>query len=229
MPDGGNIIGLGVYTVSEAARLTRVPAARIRSWVFGHGTGQVAVKPELATQDGQEALSFTNLIEVRFLRDLREEGMKWSTIRRIVDNAQRFCKSEHPFALQKFHTDGRTVYVETAGETADKCLVNLIDGNGAMLEVLENSFRRSIEFTRTDGLAGVWTPRPETTRVVVEAARSFGRPIDRETGVPTETLADALRSEKGNVERVARWWKVPPEAVREAAEFEMLISRRQAA
>ena len=228
MPDGSDIVGLGVFTISEAARLTRVPEARIRTWVFGHG-GPSAVEPELSSREGQEALSFTNLIEVRFLRDLREEGVKWSTIRRIVETAQRFFGSAHPFALERFHTDGKTVYAETAEETGDRSLVDLMSGNGAMLSVLEQSFRRSVGFTRPGGMAGTWWPRPELTRIVVDATRRFGRPIDQESGVPTAALADALRAEKGNVERVARWWKVPPEAVNQAAEFEMLLNRRKAA
>lgn len=228
MPDGDNVIGMGVYTVQAAARLTRVPPARIRAWVFGQG-GQPTIIPELDPVDGQEALSFVNLIEVLFLRDLRGERVSLQAIRRMAEIARLVLAAPHPFATHRFHTDGRTIFIETARETLDRSLVNLSDGNGAMLEVLERSFRRSVAFKGVDGMASAWQPSDALTRIVLDPRRQFGQPIDRESGVPTEVLAAALKAEQGNVDRVASWWEVPVEAVREAAEFEMLLHRRQAA
>ena len=81
MPDGGQIAGIGVFTVSEAARLTRVPATSVRRWVFGRRQQRSVLSPELPAQDGQEALGFLNLVEVLFLRDLRAQGVRWATRR----------------------------------------------------------------------------------------------------------------------------------------------------
>ncbi len=230
MPDGGHIVGVGVFTVPEAARLTRLPAARVRRWVFGHGGKPAPLVRELPPQDGQDALGFLNLVEVLFLAELRKKGLRWSTIRRGAELARRVLGDDHPLATGAFHTDGqRGFWLELAGETGDRCLIDLVDGNGAMLEVLEQSFRRFVEFDAPGDRASLWQPDPDLARVVVDPTRRFGQPIDRESGVPTEVLASALRAEGGDAGRVARWWDVPAEAVRQAAAFEERFAPRLAA
>jgi uncharacterized protein (DUF433 family) len=216
--------------VPEAARLTRVPAPRIRHWVFGKG-GQAALHPELPAQDGQEAIGFLNLIEVVFLRDLRAQGVSFGAIRRAAELAQQYLKRPHPFANGQFfvHTDGKNLLLQVVNETGDKSLVDLASGNGAWLQVLERSFTRSIRFEGSEGNASQWQPDASASRVVIDPQRKFGRPIDNETGVPTDILADALRAENGNAARVAKWWDVPIEAVEQAAEFEIRLGLRRAA
>ncbi len=228
MPDGAEVAGLGVYTVPEAARLTRVPAQRIRRWVFGRG-GHAAVLPEHTAQEGQEALSFSNLIEVLFLQDLKEHGVSWPTLRKAAEMAQRVLQHAHPFATSRFHTDGKTILLQTANETGDRHLIDLLSGNGAMYEVLERSFTHSVSFNGPEGIASEWRPDARAERVVVDPRRQFGRPIDRETGVPTDILADALKAENGDAARVASWWNIPIEAVEQAAEFEVRLGLRRAA
>ncbi|GBR23670.1 MerR family transcriptional regulator [Gluconobacter japonicus] len=227
MPDKQNIIGKGVYTVSEAALLARVPAPRIRAWLFGHGADAV-LSPELQPEDGHEGLTFLNLVEIRFVQELRASGVSLQAIRRMVENARRMFGTDHPFASGQFHTDGKAVFFQAAEEAPEKSLIDLTDGNGAMLDVLETSFRRSLSFSDTDGLAETWQPYAELNRIVVDAHRQFGRPIDC-SGVPTQALAQALRAEKGNARKVASWWEVPEEAVTQAAEFEFKINQRLAA
>lgn len=228
MPDGSNILGRGVYTVPEAARLLKVPSARLRSWVYGNGSDPVLI-PELAAEDGQDALSFINLIEVLFLVELRGQGVSLQSIRSMLDTARRVLSTDHPFAVRRFHTDGKAIWMETAETTGDRRLVDLTDGNGAMLQVLERSFRKSVSFDGTEGTASLWRPSADQPRVVLDPQRRFGRPIDNETGVPTEILADALRAEGGNVARVVALWEVPAEAVEQAAEFELRMHKRLAA
>ncbi|MBB2165393.1 MerR family transcriptional regulator [Gluconacetobacter sp. 1b LMG 1731] len=229
MPDGSNIIGRGIYPVPVAARLLHMPAARVRAWVYGNGS-EAVLTPELATEDGQEALSFINLVEILFLAELRGQGVSLQSIRTMLDRAKRMLGTEHPFAVRRFHTDGKAIWLETAEATGDRRLVDLTDGNGAMLQVLERSFRKSVSFDDTTaGIANLWRPSADQPRIVLDPARRFGRPIDSQTGMPTEILANALRAEGGNVARVAALWEVPPEAVEQAAEFEMRISKRLAA
>ena len=230
MPDGADIVGVGIYTVPEAARLTRVPAPRIRHWVFGKG-GHAALDPELLPQDGQEAIGFLNLIEVLFLRELRAQGVSFGAIRKAAALARKYLNRPHPFANGQFfvHTDGKNLLLQVVNDTDDKSLVDLASGNGAWLQVLERSFTHSISFDGINGSASQWQPDPRAPRIVVDPQRQFGRPIDSETGVPTDVLADALRAENGNAARVAKWWKVPVEAVNQAAEFELRLGLRRSA
>lgn len=227
VPDGGNFIGVGLYTVPEAARLTRVSPSRIRRWVFGRG-GAAALERQLPPVEGQDALGFYNLVEALFIRDLSTQGVSWPTIRKAAERARDVIGDAHPFAAGRLHTDGRSVFLEVAQETGDRQLLNLVDGNFAMLDVLERSFTRTVTFAGPEGRASEWRPEPDLD-VVLDPQRRFGRPIINGTGVPTDVLASALVAEKGNLERVARWWQVPAEAVRQAAEFEVRYGLRRAA
>ncbi len=228
MPDGGNFVGVGLYTIPEAARLSGVAPSRIRRWVFGPD-GRTPLFRQLPRLDGQDALGFYNLVEVLFVRDLIAQGVTWHSIRRAIELARAAMREDHPFAARKLHTDGRTVFLEAANESGDRQLLNLIDGNFAMFDVLERSFLKTVTFDGPEGRANTWRPQETLDRIVVDPARSFGRPIDRDTGIPTDVLATALKSEKGDAERVARWWKVPVEAVHQAAEFEVRLGLRVAA
>lgn len=196
--------------------------------MYGNGA-EAVLDPQLDAEGGQEALSFVNLIEVLFLKDLRGCGVSLQSIRAMLARAKQVLDLDHPFAMQSFHTDGKAIWLETANETEDRGLIDLTDGNGAMLGVLERSFRKSVSFDHAHGQANVWRPSADQPRVVLDPARQFGRPIDAETGVPTEVLAEALKVERGNVARVAAIWDVDAEAVEQAAEFELQFSRRLAA
>lgn len=233
MPDGGrSFVGVGVFTVPEAARLAGVPMASIRRWTFGDPRRDAA--PALVRQlprvDGQDALGFYNLVEVLFLRDLTRQGVSWPAIRRAAERAQQVLRDDHPLATRRiFHTDGRGLFLEVAGETGDRRLLDLLAGNYAMLEVLERSFTKALHFDAPGGHASLWRPVNDLERVVVDPARNFGRPTDHETGVPTDVLAAALVAEGGDAARVARWWGVPVEAVEQAAAFEVHFGLRRAA
>jgi len=222
------IVGQGVYPVPMAARLLRVSPAKVKAWVYGIG-GEAVLTPELDAEGGQEALSFVNLIEVLFLSDLRGHGVSLQSIRAMLARAKQVLELEHPFAMQSFHTDGKAIWMETANETGDRGLVDLTDGNGAMLDVLERFFRKSVSFDLASGHANVWRPSADQPRIVLDPTRRFGRPIDNATGVPADVLAEALKAEGGDVARVAAIWEVDPEAVEQAAEFELQFSRRLAA
>ena len=64
-------------------------------------------------------------------------------------------------------------------------------------------------------------PLGHDRRVVIDGARSFGKPIDDETGVPTYSLWGPVRA-GDPVERVAAWFDVPVQAVLDAVEYEEL-------
>lgn len=220
------LIGVGLYTVPEAARLTHVPPAKIRGWINGYGGRDSSRSPiihrQVPTIAGKPALGFLDLIEVRFVNWLVGYGVSWQTIRVAAERARGALGHEHPFALAKFHTDGKHVFLETQEETDDRKLLDLVKNNFAMYDVLEQSFRDGIAFDH-EGVATAWRPIEGDHAIVLDPARSFGRPIDENSGVPTATLADAYTAE-GSYERVASWYDVPPEAVRRAVRYEMRLS-----
>ncbi len=222
-----SLIGVGLYSIPEAARLTRVAPAKIRGWICGYGRGNAErrapiIHRQVPTIGGKPALGFLDLIEVRFVSWIIGFGVSWRTIRVAADRARLALQHEHPFAHARFHTDGKTIFLETQTETEDRRLLDLVKNNFAMYDILEQSFREGIAFG-SDGAASAWRPPEGERAVVLDPARSFGRPIDDMSGVPTAVLADAYTAE-GSFERVAAWFEVPPETVRRAVDYELKLA-----
>ena len=91
-----------------------------------------------------------------------------------------------------------------------------------VIEDVARPFFRQLEY---DGEA-VMRLRPlgPGTRVVLDPERSFGKPIDDPSGVPTLVLYQMARSGEPK-ESVARWYNVDPEAVSAAIEFESSLEK----
>src|SRR5213078_2216409 len=81
-----NLVGRGVFSLSEASRLTGIPAPRIRRWLtvyefrsrLGPRYSPPPVQRDYAVADGKVSLSFADMIEVRFLDHFLEAGVSWA-------------------------------------------------------------------------------------------------------------------------------------------------------
>ncbi len=221
-----NLIGLGLYTIPEAAHLAEVTPARVRGWVQGYP--KRAGKPRrsavlgqvLPKEEGKTALTFRELIEIRFIRHFLRAGVSWRKLRRAAPEARRELLDEAGPRPQ-FSTDGVTVFVDSLARDGDRSARDLVANQYVMLLVLADSIRSEFDLDAND-LIRAWHPRPETPLVLLDPRRSFGRPIV-EPGIPTSTLADALRAEHGDARRTGALFGVSEDAVRQAATFEMTL------
>lgn len=220
------LVGIGLYTLPEAARLTRVPQQTIRRWLFGYsyrfGGKKISSPPVWEGQvpriNSTLGLGFLDLMELRFLHAFRGHGVSLHAVRLAAKRAGEIFQQDHPFARKRFLTDGRRIFaeiVEAAGETQ---LLDLVKSQYAFQRVVQPSLYHSLEFS--DGDEAVrWYPMWPRRHVVVDPQRSFGRPVTIEGHVPTDRLASAVRIE-GSVDRVARLFDLPARAVRAAVAFE---------
>ena len=109
-----SLLGVGIYSVPEAARMVDVSAPRIRRWLLGYQfkAGDTRRKsspvwrPDLPVVDEILALSFHDLIEVRFVDYFLRLGVSWKVLRSAARFAAGVVHSTHPFSTQKFKTDG---------------------------------------------------------------------------------------------------------------------------
>jgi len=230
------LLGHGIYSVPEAARLSGVAPAKIRRWVFGHSTKTRA--GERVQYDGlwtsefhdedEQALSFHDLLEVRFVDAFRRHGVSLQTIRLAASHAREFLDTDYPFTCQRFRTDGRGIFASVAPEVDDseerERLLDLARRQYVFKDVVSPSLYAGIEYDQKDS-AIRWFPMRRTHQVVLDPKRSFGKPILTEYSVPTETLAAAVRVED-DVRRVARLYEIPTEQVRTAVRFEERIADR---
>ena len=222
-----DLIGLGLYTIPEAARLAEVTPAQVRGWVHGYrdSTGKprraAVVGHLLPDAEGRTALSFRELVEVRFIRHFLRAGVSWRNIRRAAAEARRDLLSEAGHRL-RFSTDGVTIFADSLARSGDRTALDLVANQYVMLHVLARSIRSEFDLEAEDVIRA-WRPRPQTPLVLLDPRRSFGHPIV-EPGVPTRALADALRAERGDAGRVAALFGTSEDAVRQAAAFEMTVA-----
>lgn len=235
MPDTHyDLIGVGLYAIPEAAHLTSVSAARIRRWVKGYsrhyGGTLRSISPvwaaDLPEVDGKMALSFLDLMEVRFVNAFLAEGVSWKTLRRVVDEARQMLDTRHPFATRRFVTDGRTIFAEIGRKTRSPKLLDLSHNQFAFRRIVSPSLKLGLEFARDNRTVARWWPLGQKKFVVLDPQRSFGRPIVNEGSVPTAILAAAVKAEDDDtnaVPRVAKWYGVAPRAVAAAVEYEQRL------
>ena len=215
------LIGVGLYSIAEAARLTGIPAATINRWVngyvrvrHGHRVEHDAVTPSsLPKIEDRVALSFRDLMEVHFIGKLRELGIGWAEIKRTVDLAREILATDHPFGSLKFKTDGRLVFAQI-----EKSGVFLLrDRQFAFGVVFGPSLFAELEYE--GGAVARWRPEAGSRIVVLDPKRSVGKPIVDEFDVQTRVIASAVAAE-GSATRIAEWFDIPLPAVRAAVDYE---------
>ncbi|MCO6188115.1 hypothetical protein [Rhizobium sp. L1K21] len=229
-----DLIGVGLYTPSEAGKLLKIPAARLSRWLGGHKVGDRSYpalwRSEVSLGDNKVYLGFRDLMEARVANAFMNAGVSAIKVRSAILTAREIIGETHPLSTNKFRTDGREIFLQTIERTED----------GEDQEKLLNLFRRQYEFNGIlepvlksvdfgdDGLPTVWWPIGRKLNIVVDPKRSFGQPIDARSNVPAAILANAVHAE-GSVAAAAKAYDVSEGAVRNAVEFQSYFEARVAA
>lgn len=219
-----DLLGHGIYTVPEASRFTDVSTSRIRRWLRGYGyttDGRAHAMPPvfqgaLPVIGDTMALSFRDMVEVRFVDAFLREGVKWPKLRALHARAAERIGSDHPFSTQRFKTDGRTIVLDLSSEIGSDVLEDLATDQ-QIFGSLVAPFFRGIVFK--DGQAAEWWPLGESRTVVLDPQRRFGQPIVSRRGVPTAILARAFKAER-SMAAVADWMDVTEAEVADAVDYE---------
>jgi uncharacterized protein (DUF433 family) len=244
-------LGIGFYTVPEAARLLRVSALSVRRWLGGYTFIKKGKKvrmpplwkPQLPAYEHHLELGFRDLIELRFVKAFIEAGLSLKTIRSCLEYAREVVKDERPFSTRRFQTDGRTIFLDSLHHTAESELHHVdlrielpdlrerqyFDFRNELLDLRERQYvlKQIIERTFKDldiesDAVTRWRPYGGKQSIVIDPQRAFGQPIAEATGVPTVTLADAVEAEQ-SVTRVAYLFQMTPSVVRDAIEFQKAL------
>lgn len=205
--------------------MTGVSAARIRRWLRGYSyrsgdktrVSARVWKPDLAPIDHALALSFRDLIEVRFVDFFLRKGVTWKEIRAAAACAAELANSTHPFSTKKFKTDGRKIFAKLQERGGNLRILQLVEQQYAIGEVLDPLLYAGIEFRNLDVIR--WFPMDPSRRVVVDPTIAFGQPVVRPEAVPTRTLFRAYRADQ-EVDVVAKAYSVSKSSVLAAVEYE---------
>jgi uncharacterized protein (DUF433 family) len=197
----------------------------IRRWLWGYrrrsADGAPAHSaplwtPQIPVIDNSKALGFRDLIEIQFVDHFRKTGLSLRSIRGIIGAATELVEASYPLSTVKFKTDGKRVLAEVL-EDQDRRLVFDLRTGQLLFSFYWDKLYDALEYSAYDELLR-WWPLGKDRRVLVDPKRNFGQPITPE-GVPTLVLMNAFRAE-GLIESVASWYKVEPESVRDAVDFE---------
>lgn len=217
-------IGHGLYSLSDAERLTRVPRLRIRRWMEGYtylyGGGRKTSRPiirsDISREAGELALTFADLMEVRF-NAFRHHGVSWHSIRIAAHRVRNLIDSTHPFSNKKFKTDGKTILAEIAHPTHGEQLLDLVKNQWEISRMVRGMLFAGIEFNEFDE-PRLWWPL-KNRRIVIDPERAFGAPVALDGSVPTFVLAASAKAE-GSQKAAAAIFEVPVRAVRDSVAFE---------
>jgi uncharacterized protein (DUF433 family) len=220
-------LGIGYYTVPEAARLLRMPAVNIRRWLGGYkytkDNDEFVMPPlwtpQLPRHDDHLELGFRDLIELRFVHAFTKANLSLITIRRCLEFARDCVEDDRPFSTRRFQTDGRTIFLNSALQTGKEELLDLTKRQYVLKQIIERTFK---DLDIENDAVTRWRPFKGKNSIVIDPLRAFGQPIATNYGVPTTTLADSVEAE-GSVNRVAQLFEVAAQVVRDAVQFEKAL------
>jgi uncharacterized protein (DUF433 family) len=113
-------------------------------------------------------------------------------------------------------TDGRTIFLESLRNTGEEELLDLKNRQFVITKVIARTFK---DLDLSDDIVTRWRPYRGKQSIVIDPQRAFGQPIAARYGVPTVTLADAVKAEP-SIERVSYLYDVPVPVVTDAVNYE---------
>jgi uncharacterized protein (DUF433 family) len=213
------VLGKGVYSIAEAARLTRLPAARVRAWFRGRESSGPNGKGEFQSDypilEGEYAISFLDLIELFIVGRLQEAGISLPLIRRSY-HALKVPLGRHPFCHRHLREIGVEFFTHGLNEKDAEVVRSALTRQRHFGKVIQ-PFLRQLDYDETTGMAARWHI---ADLVTVDPAFRFGRPIVDETGITTSVLQRAFYANGEDAAFVASWFGVQEEHVEAAVRFE---------
>ncbi|MFQ6045692.1 MAG: DUF433 domain-containing protein [Gemmatimonadales bacterium] len=231
------LLGVGIYSQAEVARLLSLSPGRVRSWVRGYryawgpkerrrrGEQPAVIKTDIPTIDGSFAVSFLELVELFVVKQFRDNGIPLQTVRVAWNHAAQAFDTLHPFANRRVFTDDGRVFMALRDDDLAPDVLEVSSRHMPFQIVAGPIFRHSfeeIEFDEHTELARRWWPRGRHTPIVLDPAIAFGAPVVRGTRVPTTIIA--RYAEARPIKVVADAFELPSGQVKAAVTFESQLA-----
>jgi uncharacterized protein (DUF433 family) len=213
------IIGLGVYTLQEAALYSRVSSNRLASWLYGS-------HPVIKAQLYQEHLvSFLDLIQAKAINNARALGISMQKIRQAIEVVRKYgidFPLANRYAIVEFdkelHIQDHTTneLTQATGEQRHQRLMSNI----------VSQFLRDLEFN-AEGVVTKYTPFENNgIKITLNPKVQFGQPLVGNTGYRADILNKAYMAED-SYKSVADEFAVEIDDVKTAVLY--MVSLREAA
>ena len=226
VPRPRTAIGVGSYSLRDAAMLLHIPYGKLRRWAAGYWYSAAdeerfsqPVVPGDVDELEERVLSFHELMELFVIGFFRREGVSMHVVRAARARAQDLFGTDYPFATERLNTDGRGIFGDLPVEDipVNRLKLELSRGQVAFSDFVEPFFRKNVDYE--NGVASTYWPMGRERPVLLDARRAFGRPIVVRTGTPTFALYGMHKGGE-NHDRIAAWYEVTRDELDAAIEYE---------
>lgn len=232
------LLGIGIYSRAEVARLLGLGPGRVTSWVRGYryawgpkerrrrGEQPAVIKTDIPTIEGSVSISFLELVELFVVKQFRDKGIPLQTVRVAWNHAARAFNTLHPFADRRVFADGGRIFMALREDDLWPDVLEVSSRHMPFQIIAGPIFKHSfegIEFDDHTALARRWWPRGRDLPIVLDPTIAFGAPVVQGTRVPTAILA--RYAQRRSINTVAAAFELPSEQVKAAVEFEYRLAQ----
>ena len=222
------ILEAGIYTVTEAAKLSGTSFQNVYRWLQGYSAPGHGMKPVFSrvprwqAEEQPRLLSFLEVVELTVAIGFRH-GLKGQLpvqldrIRAAHEFARERLRVRYPFATLELKSSGGHILREFEETHLGPRLVSLSHGGQITLPRPVMDELNNLDYNER-GLARLWHPNGRDVPIVVNPALGSGKPTVEGTGVTVATLQ--LRHRGGDsLQLLARDYGFSEDTVAEALAF----------
>ena len=211
-------LGIGIYTVTEIARILNFPRKKVERWLREYWDGELG--SEYADNyswktENSKAVGFHTLIEFYVMVQFTQAGVK---TRKLLDAHKTLAKwydTPFPFAqkevLANMKTDKKHIYFQKGDD-----LITLDNTKQFNLRFIEIFFK-NIEFDNNQLAARLW-PLGKEKSIVIDPKRKFGHPVIDEHNIYPETINNHIKA-GDPAKYVAYVYEITEQQVADAVEY----------
>ncbi|MGI8951954.1 MAG: DUF433 domain-containing protein [Chitinophagaceae bacterium] len=175
-------LGEGIYLISDASKILRLPIAKLRHWLIEFWDGRFASDYTYSFgSKGYRAINFYTLLEFYIFYQLRLKGLSAQKIQKFHLKISKDLNTLYPFA-RNIQTDGRNVWYEELD-----ALIKADQKKQLDIKSILEPFLQKIEFG-TNNLAEKYYPLEKSKNIVVDPQHQFGQPTISNTNIKTQTI-----------------------------------------
>ena len=211
------------YSLGEAARLLRIPTAKLRRWLDGYERRGVTYQPIIRpASTGSDVVTWGEFIEAGFLREYRELSALHK-IRQLVDDLRKRHRGVlHPLAEERPYVDmhSRDLFLKVQDAGGPRLLQRAPRSHESGMQMIwadpVRQFLDKVAFNDV-GAAYRYYPLKRPGLVTIDPEVSFG--IPHVHGIRTERLVESHDAGESVVE-IAEAWRISLDAVEQALRWE---------
>ena len=211
------------YSLAEAARYLKLPAATLRSWVVGRAYSKsgarAGLQPLIQSVGNPPLLSFYNLIEAHVIRSLQtQHGVAIKELRVAIQFAEETLDIERLLLRKDLGTHAGQVLLDEYGN-----LVNLSASGRLLMRARLTEYLKRIEWDERRFAVRLYpyvlAPSTASRPIAIDPKIAFGRPIVLKKGIATEAVTARIDAGE-TIAALAEDYDLEPQEVEEAVIYE---------